>query len=174
MTEHTQTGHAHSPENHENHENHENRETLVRLMKDFRFAMLATVAPDGSLVAHPLTVQDAEFDGDLWFVLSTRSTTAQNLARDRQANVSLSSNTAWVSLSGEASFVEDRAKLEEVWSPVLEAWFPDGIDDPSVGLLKFTADGAEYWHSPGGVVVRAVALLRGKPSAGSENETVDL
>jgi len=93
---------------------------------------------------------------------------------DRQANVSLSSDKAWVSLSGEAAFVQDRAKLEEVWSAPLEAWFPGGVDDPTVGLLKFSADGAEFWHSPGGVIVRAVALLRGKPSAGSENATVDL
>lgn len=143
-------------------------------MQDFRFAMLTTVASDGSLVAHPLTVQDTEFDGDLWFVLSTESTTARNLAHDRQANVSLSSDKAWVSLSGEAAFVQDRAKLEEVWSAPLEAWFPGGVDDPTVGLLKFSADGAEFWHSPGGVIVRAVALLRGKPSAGSENATVDL
>lgn len=152
----------------------DNRETLVRLMKDFRFAMLTTVESDGSLVAHPLTVQETEFDGDLWFVLSKESTAAANLARDAEAGISLSSNSAWVSLSGIARFVEDRAKLEEVWNPALEAWFPDGIDNPAVGLLKFSAVGAEYWHSPGGAIVRAVALLRGKPSAGSENETVEL
>ncbi len=152
----------------------DSRATLAKLMRHFRFAMLTTVTDEGSLVAHPLTVQDTEFDGDLWFVLSTESTTAQNLARDPQAGVSLSSNSAWVSLSGTASFVSDRAKLEEVWSGPLEAWFPGGIDDPTVGLLKFDAESAEYWHSPGGAIVRAVAMLRGKPSAGSENDTIEL
>ena len=40
---------------------------LAELIKDARFAMLTTVAPDGSLRSRPMATQEVEFDGDLWF-----------------------------------------------------------------------------------------------------------
>ena len=43
-----------------------------------------------------------------------------------------------------------------MWNPVVEAWFPDGPDDPDLVLLKVDAESAEYWKAPGG---RAATLL---------------
>jgi len=45
---------------------------------------------------------------------------------------------------------------------VVEAWFSDGPDDPDVGLLKFTADSAEYWDSPGGRIASALSFVKSK------------
>ncbi|QEW00893.1 pyridoxamine 5'-phosphate oxidase [Microbacterium caowuchunii] len=147
--------------------------TLTQLIRKFRFAMVTTMETDGSLVAHPLTVQEAEFDGDLWFVIGKDAPAAQHLARNPHAGVSMSSDDAWVSLSGTGRIVEDRAKLAELWKPALEAWFPNGKDDPNVGLLHFTADGAEFWHSPGSRIVHLVTLLTRRKIEG-ENEKLDL
>jgi len=147
--------------------------TLTQLIGKFRFAMVTTMETDGSLVAHPLTVQEAEFDGDLWFVIGKDAPAAQHLARNPHAGVSMSSDDAWVSLTGTGRIVEDRAKLEELWKPALEAWFPNGKDDPNVGLLHFTADGAEFWHSPGSKIVHLVTLLTRRKIEG-ENEKLDL
>ena len=155
----------------------DDRKKVAELIKDFRFAMFVT-RHDDKLVAHPLTVQEAEFDGDLWFLVSKKSSPVADLAADSQANVSLSSSDSWVSLSGTARLVEDRQKIEELWNPMVEAWFPDGPDDPFVGVLKFTAESAEYWDSPGGTIASAFsfvkAKLTGKQYDGGENAKVDL
>lgn len=153
------------------------RAKIAELIKEFRFAMLTTRHADGRLVARPLTIQEAEFDGDLWFLVSTRFGPAPELAVDSQANVSLSSNDSWVSISGTAQLVADRGKIEELWNPVVEAWFPEGPDDPSVGVLKFTAESAEYWDSPGGKIATAFSFVKskitGEPLRG-DNATVQL
>src|SRR5690606_11282784 len=99
-------------------------------------------------------------------------------AADSQANVSLSSSDSWVSLSGTARLVDDRQKIEELWNPMVEAWFPEGPDDPSVGVLKFTAESAEYWDSPGGKIATAFSFVKSKLTGeqydGGENAKVDL
>jgi general stress protein 26 len=136
--------------------------TLAKLVRGFRFAMITTTDADGKLVAHPLTIQEAEFDGDLWFLVSKSSSPATNLEAHDQAGVSLSSNDSWVSLSGSAALVDDAAKVRELWNPVVEAWFTNGPDDPDVGLLKFTADSAEYWDSPGGRIASALSFVKSK------------
>ncbi|WP_460798153.1 pyridoxamine 5'-phosphate oxidase family protein [Microbacterium sp. GXF0217] len=154
------------------------RKKVAELIKDFRFAMFVTRHTDGKLVAHPLTVQEAEFDGDLWFLVSKLSSPVADLAADADANVSFSSSDSWLSLSGTARLVDDRQKIEELWNPVVEAWFPEGQDDPSIGLLKFTADSVEYWDSPGGTIASAFSFVKskitGKPYDGGENAKVEL
>lgn len=154
------------------------RKKVAELIKDFRLAMFVTRHTDGRLVAHPLTVQEAEFDGNLWFLVSKRSSPVADLAADSQANVSLSSSDSWVSLSGTARLVDDRQKIEELWNPMVEAWFPEGPDDPSVGVLKFTAESAEYWDSPGGKIATAFSFVKSKLTGeqydGGENAKVDL
>lgn len=149
------------------------RETLSELLKDFRFAMLTTIDGDGKLLSHPLTVQEAEFDGDLWFILGNDSTAAASLRERPEVNVAFAGSTSWVSLAATARLVEDRAKLEELWDKSTDAWFEGGIDDPRVGLLHVTAHSAEYWHSKGGTVTRVAAALSGKRVPG-ESETVEL
>lgn len=156
----------------------DDRKKVAELIKDFRFAMFTTQKADGSLASHPLTVQEAEFDGDLWFLVSKTSSPVADLASDAHANVALSSDSAWVSLSGTATLVEDRQKVDELWNPVVEAWFPDGPDDPAVGLLKFTAASAEYWDSPGGKIATMFSFVKSKLTGerydGGDSGTVEL
>lgn len=156
----------------------DDRQKVAELIEDFRIAMLTTQKTDGSLVSHPLTVQEAEFDGDLWFLVSKISSPVGDLATTSQANVSFSSDSSWVSLSGTATLVEDRDKIDELWNPVVEAWFPDGPDDPAVGVLKFTAHSAEYWDSPGGKIATVFSFVKSKLTGerydGGESGTVEL
>ena len=72
----------------------------------------------------------------------------------------------YVSVSGTASTVRDQAKMKELWSPLHKAWFPKGLDDPNIALLRVDVDRAEYWDAPSSAAVRlfgfAKAVLTGK------------
>ena len=65
-------------------------------------------------------------------------------------NLSFDGSSDWLSVAGRATLVDDRALVEEMWNPVVEAWFPDGPMDPDVHLLRVNAESAEYWKAPGG------------------------
>ncbi len=150
---------------------------LNELLKKFRFAMVTTRAEDGTLTAHPLTVQETESDGDLWFVIGRHASAAQHVLRDPHVGVSFSSSDAWMSLAGHAEIVDDTAKLKEQWNPALEAWFPQGPEDPDIVLLKVNAESGEYWDSPGGRVASVLAFVKHKVTGErleGENEKFDL
>ena len=53
--------------------------------------------------------------------------------------MTLSSGATWISLNGNAEMVNDNAKARELWNTVVEAWMPQGPDDPSVVLIKVDA-----------------------------------
>ena len=151
---------------------------LADLLKKFRIAMLTTVTGDGALTSRPMAVQESEFDGDLWFFVQRDADQVQQLRNNPTVGVALSSSDTWVSISGTAELVEDSAKAHQLWNSAVEAWFPNGPDDPNVVLLRVHADGAEYWDSPGSKVLTVLSYAKSKltgkrPDVG-ENERVDL
>lgn len=155
----------------------EQLQKLNDLLKKFRFAMLTTRGHGGELRAHPLTVQETEFDGDLWFVIGRHASAVEDIAHHDAVGVSFSSSDAWLSISGTAHVVDDLAKLRELWGPTLEAWFPNGPEDPEVTLLKVDAEGAEYWDSPGGRIASAIAFVKHKVTGEryeGDNDTIEL
>ena len=74
--------------------------------------------------------------------------------------------------------VEDQAKKNELWNSWVEAWLPQGPDDPNVVLIKVDAHTAEYWDTPGGTVASLLSFAKskvtGEPYQGTERDTVDL
>jgi general stress protein 26 len=160
-------------------DNTENIKKIRELIKDIRFAMLTTVEEDGTLRSRPMATQQTEFDGDLWFFTNANAPKVDEVQREQHVNVSYANpdKQKYVSVSGKAELIRDRQKIEELWNPVYKAWFPQGLDDPNLALLKVSIDQAEYWDSPSSALVRLVgfvkALTTGKPYSGGENAKID-
>ena len=155
-------------------------EKLNGLIEDIDFAMLSTVDTDGVLRSRPMSTQKAEFDGELWFFTSDRTHKTEEIERDSRVNVSYAEpkDNVYVSVSGAASISKDRAKMEELWNPILKAWFPDGLETPGICLLKVDVEQAEYWDSPSSTLVQVAgfvkALVTGNRASGGENEKINL
>jgi general stress protein 26 len=154
---------------------------LTELIKDIDFAMLTTVEPDGSLRSRPMSNNgDVEFDGDLWFFTKASTPKVDEIEREQQVNVSFArpDKQQYVSVSGRARLVRDRRKIEELWNPAYKAWFPDGLEDPDLALLKVSAEKAEYWDGNSSVVAHLVGFVKavatGTSYQGGENEKVNL
>ncbi len=112
---------------------------VAELLSDERQAMFTTTAPDGTLMSRPMAIQATDFDGDLWFFAERSSRKVAHLAAHPQVNVTVSSASTWVSLTGQARLVADDAKKRELWNPFVEAWFPDGRDDDGIVLITVEA-----------------------------------
>jgi general stress protein 26 len=151
---------------------------VAELLKGERFGFLTTITMDGRLTSRPMTLQEVEFDGDLWFFAERGSTPVEHIAASPEVNVGVGHGGSWVSLTGDAVVVEDVAKKRELWNSAVEAWFPQGPDDDSVVLIKVQADSAEYWDSPGGRIATLLSFAKAKVTGqrieGGENEKVDL
>ena len=153
-------------------------EKLRELIKDIDIAMLTTVDEDGSLRSRPMGTQEAEFDGDLWFFTSLTTGTAIEIQLDKRVNVSYASgHDRFVSVSGTAMLVNDRAKMQQLWSPIYKAYFPGGLDDLNLRLIKVDVHKAEYWDTPGGLIATVIGFAKGlvgqDPDTG-ENEKLQL
>jgi general stress protein 26 len=151
---------------------------LVELTKDIRITMFTTIDAEGHFVSRPMAQQLTEDDGDLWFFAERDSRVIEQINANPHVSLTLSSNDTWISIDGDARMVDDSAKAKELWNSFVEAWLPQGPDDPSVVLIKVEPHTAEYWDSPGGRVASLISLVKakvtGEPYKGTERDTVDL
>ena len=133
------------------------------LIKDTKFAMLTSEDGD-QLRSRPMAVSQAEFDGTLWFFTKASSHKVDEVEAHHRVGVSFSDPSAqnYVSLSGTASLVQDRAAIDAHWTELLSTWFPKGKDDPDVALLKVAVTQAEYWDTPSSAMVHAYGYVKAK------------
>lgn len=142
---------------------------LQELVKGIQYAMLTTLSKeDESFRSRPITLQQANFDGDFWFFVGKSSSLVQDILSNMRVNLAFADPTssAYVSVSGTAFLVEDRSKAEELWNPMLKAWFPRGLDDPDLALLRVHVEAADYWETASAKAVQlagfAKAIFTGK------------
>lgn len=125
------------------------REHLWHLIKDMRFAMFTTRHGNGHLHSRPMTTQNTKVDEDqsLWFFASRSGEPVGDIGVDPTVNISYADpgKDAYVSVSGTAKVVDDREKKQQLWSKMNDAWFPKGVDDPDLALVRVSITHAEYW-----------------------------
>ena len=135
---------------------------LRKLIKGARVAMLTTVAPDGTLRSRPMATLKAPFEGDVWFFTRANAPKADEIRDNDHVNVSFSDgdDNRYLSISGTASLVRDKERLEQLWSGRLRNWFPDGKKDPDLALLRVRVDRAEYWDTKTAAMVHLGGLVK--------------
>ena len=127
-----------------------------------RFAMFTTRDASGHLVSQPMTKQQVDDEGGLWFYTRTTTELWENIAHEPEVNVSFanSDDSTYVSVSGRAERVVDRAQIKALWNAMVQAWFPAGPDDEHVVLVRVMPHAAEYWDSNDSKMVRMFAMAK--------------
>lgn len=136
---------------------------IAKIIQDLHIAMLVTrSAASGNLHARPMAVQADGFDGTLYFFTEKTTQKMDDIASDPIVNVSFASSAenSYVSLCGTATIDDDRAKIEALWNPFVQAWYPDGPSDPNVTLLRVDVDGAEFWDGSSSKLVMGARLVK--------------
>lgn len=133
---------------------------VVEKLREASVVMLTTAVPDDKLVSHPMTIQGVTDDANVWFFVGRQGDQADALTRGSAVNLSIAKAGSWLSVAGHAVFVDDPAKVEELWDDSAEGYFPQGKDDPNLGLLLVTTDSAQFWGLPGGRVSGVAQVVR--------------
>lgn len=133
------------------------RRKLAELIEDLDIAMLTFIDAQGALISQPMGPIELDAEGNLWFFTDSNSEKVQHLD---ELNLAFSgeSDGTYVSLSGYGELISDQARKEELWSPFVKPWFPEGPDSPNLALLKFVPHTAEYWDAPHSKVIRLFAM----------------
>lgn len=139
-------------------------EKLSSIIKDIKFTMLTTVAPDGKIHSRPMAslMDSKNFDGTLWFFSKNNSYKNHDIRSDQHVNLAYANpdKQQYVSISGRAYVTRDKERMKELWNPIYMAWFPEGLEDPEISLIGVTCESAELWDSPPSKVVQMAGFVK--------------
>jgi general stress protein 26 len=154
---------------------------LWELIKDTRFGMFThRHGEDGLLHSHPLTTQNRSVDEDatLYFFVPKDGELAKQLPHDDVVNVAYANpdDDSYVSVAGRAAMLEDESLKRALFNSAAKAWFPDGADDPNLGLLAVRIESAEFWDVTESKVSQLLKIARaaltgdGRPQLGEHKK----
>ena len=143
---------------------------LWDMIKTVEVAMMVT--EDGEhLRSRPMAVSQKEFDGTLWFFTRASAHKVAEVGANHRVNLAYAhpGKQDYVSVSGQASLVRDRAAIDKHWSEPMRTWFPGGKDDPEIALLKVDVQQAEYWDAPSSTMLHAYGYVKAALTGSSPN-----
>ena len=134
-----------------------------------------TVATGDSSGARPMNVRQVDEQGNLWFLSANDSYKNKEIALDPSVTLYLqgSRNSDFLQLRGRASVSTDRAKIKELWSPILATWFTEGVDDPRITVIKVTPTEGYYWDTKHGTAVAYAKMVVGAAIGKTLDDSVE-
>ncbi|TIN18795.1 MAG: general stress protein [Mesorhizobium sp.] len=138
-------------------------ELEAKFWKALKSDMTMMIGLDGSnIIPRPMTAQLEKDDtGPIWFFTAKDKELPMGLSGGDQATATFVSkgHDLFATVQGKLRVDNDRAVIDRLWSPYVEAWFEGGKDDPKLTLLRFDPDRAEIWLDASSVVSGIKMLL---------------
>lgn len=130
---------------------------------------------DQSSGARPMSVQQVDDAGHLWFLSADDSHKNQELTRDPAVRLFFqgSAHSDFLTLTGQVAVSRDRAKIKELWEPIVKNWFTEGIDDPRITVLEFIPSDGYYWDTKHGTAVAGAKMLIGAAIGKTMDDSIE-
>jgi general stress protein 26 len=145
---------------------------LKALAEDINMCMFCTDLTSTPFATRPMSIQQVDEQGNLWFLSSASSNKNAEIRADEKVQLLFAkpSDSHYLSIFGDAYIYRDRNKIEEMWTMMAKAWFEDGKDDPDVTVIRVSPTEAYYWDTKYGKMVSmlkiAAAVVTGKSMDG--------
>ena len=125
----------------------------------------------------PMATIEIEDNGTLWFFTDIRSIKVEEVSTNRLVHLVYAhpGKASYLDVWGNASVITDKQAIKNKWSPIVRAWFPGGVDDPNIALLRIEPRDAYYWDAETGKMISflkiaASAITGKKLSEGAEGK----
>jgi len=142
--------------------NEKNIAILKEMAESVRTCMFTTFSTGDEFGSRPMATAKIEEDGSLWFYTNEYSLKSKEISKENNVLLAYSdpSKNTYLTVKGSAELVDDKVRKEAYFSPFIKAWFPDGIEDPRLILIKVTPEEAEYWDASASEIVVLFSMLK--------------
>jgi general stress protein 26 len=156
----------------------EQQQKFWDLIEDHHACMLVTHGPGGTLHARPMHAIPDRDKREILFFTELAGGKAHELANKDEVCITFMSHKKndFIAVQGKAELTQDRGLIDAHWNKMVQAWFPQGKDDPNVGMIRVRVRGGEYWDASSSDIANMLRMLTAagsgsRPDMG-ENEKV--
>lgn len=151
-------------------------ERLQGVVKKTQTCFFCTASGQGpSEGTRPMNVRQVDDAGHLWFLSADDSHKNLELAQDPTVHLFFqgSEHSDFLHLTGRARVSRDKAKLDELWEPILKTWFTEGKDDPRITVIEVVPTAGYYWDNKHGNMVAGVKMMIGAATGKTLDDSIE-
>ena len=136
---------------------------IQEIVKDAETCFFCTEVTTAHNHSRPMSVQHVDESGNLWFLSPKDSNKNLELASDSLVKLYFqrSPHSGFLQIDGVATVSTDKAKIKELWKPILKTWFTEGEDDPRITVIKVAPTRGHYWDNKHGDTIAGVKMMVG-------------
>lgn len=136
-------------------------EKLKELIKKEVICLFCSQLNEMPITTRPMSTLQVDNEGSIWFMSSLKSKKNDQIERNKTVQLFYSNpaSSEYLSVFGNAIIVTDRKKIEELWTPIANAWFKNGKDDPDVSLIKVAPETAYYWDTKSSKMISMIKMI---------------
>ncbi|MEO7317548.1 MAG: pyridoxamine 5'-phosphate oxidase family protein [Chthoniobacteraceae bacterium] len=133
------------------------------------------VSTGDSSGARPMSVQQVDDAGNLWFLSADDSYKNAEIALDPSVKLYLqgSPHSDFLHLNGHATISRDKEKIKELWKFVIKTWFTEGVDDPRITVIKVAPSEGYYWDTKHRTAVAGIKMLIGATIGKTMDDSIE-
>lgn len=154
-------------------------EDIFQKMEMIEVAFLCAQGED-NIISRPMMAQFDEDDRkSLYFISSSNAEQVEALIKNPNAVATMtdSSNKIYIEAKGQCQITQSKEKIKPFWNAMVDTWFPEGLKDSDVSLIKLSLESLECWDSSGNIIMKAANLLMAKltntiPNLGEKTSVV--
>jgi general stress protein 26 len=136
-----------------------------KLIDHSPICLFATMLDQQPIKTRPMAVRKICNQGNFWFLSSIDSRKNIEVALDERVQLFFSNAPLleFMSIYGKGTIITDKHKVKELWNETVKTWFIEGVDEPTLSIIKVEPLHAEYWD-----------VKRGKMASMLENDSTEV
>ena len=131
------------------------------IIESIKTGILFTRTGMDRLKGRPMTTIQVDNNGDLWFFTNEFSGNVYEICKNNEVFLNYANPfiDAYAVVTGKAYLTRENNKMNELYAPSIKTWFPAGLNDPNLLLLRIEPDEVEYWNGNSGKIVTSFNIL---------------
>lgn len=124
-------------------------EILKNMISVMDLCILVTTDVNGRRNNRPMAAIKIDSEAYCWFFASKSSGKIKDISGNDKLQVIFANpaNDDYVEIQGVGTVVCDEQEIRDKWSPLANDWFPSGVKDPEVCLVRVEITNIFYWDS---------------------------
>lgn len=153
---------------------------LKKLAEDIGVCLFCTELTKLPINTRPMGLREVDEFGNLWFLSPRSSNKNFEIKQDNRVQLFFAKNSDshFLSVYGNATIYTDPSTIEKEWTPIANAWFEKGKEDPDVTVIRVKPEEAYYWDTKDGKIISllkiAVAAATGIRAGGGIEGNIHL
>lgn len=151
-------------QNHQNLDSTSAIEKIRELTEIAKTCFLCTQPSAGeSNGTRPMSVQEVDEQGTIWFLVANDSHTYQDISADSKVKLYFqgSAHSDFLFLEGNAILSADKNRIKELWNPIMKTWFTEGENDHRIAIIRVSPETGYYWDNKHGNVIAGIKMIIG-------------